>query len=185
MEAKQSAIEPLDIFFDVEEIGKSIRPIVVRCDFFGETNQISLRHRQQDERDPVLLAQDGIGTLYDFENRQWLKQEAEFKQNHPWILGTYLEEIPKRIEAEFKCKIGRYRLMRLGPRKCYSWHQDPDPFRFHIPLRTNPSCFYVTELAGPETMPTVGQLYRVNTAVHHTAMNCSQVDRYHLVLSTY
>jgi hypothetical protein len=179
-----SAVSPQDSTFDSSEIKKSVDKIVGNCPFYLSTNQISLRYRASKKgQDPIELLKDGVGSLYDRQTERWLANESEFNLNNPLILGTYLETILKRVQEINPLPIGRFRIMRLSPKTCYSWHSDADPFRLHVPVVTNTSCFYLTEEGGMEQMLESGRLYKVNTAIHHTALNCSNEDRVHLVFS--
>lgn len=76
-------------------------------------------------------------------------------------------------------KFGRTRIMRMNGKKCYSWHKDTSP-RVHVPLITTRDNFMVV---GPIAQHlAIGHVWWVDTTKWHTAMNCSEVDRYHLVI---
>ena len=73
----------------------------------------------------------------------------------------------------------RTRLMIMKPKSCYLWHNDKTK-RLHIPVQTHEHCFL---LLGNERvhLPADGTAYVVDTTQKHTALNCSKVDRIHIV----
>jgi len=73
----------------------------------------------------------------------------------------------------------RSRVMRLKPKTCYSYHQDPTQ-RIHIPLITNDKCFMVVS---DQILyyKANGDHYYMDTTQLHTAVNASYEDRIHLV----
>lgn len=178
------AIQEVGYDFNVSKLSEALIPVLSVCKFFEETDQISFRYRPALEGGSTIdKFKDGIGSLYNAGASQWLGQETDFTCCHPEIQNTYLEEIVNTIANGLGFKTGRYRLMRLKPKSCYTWHRDPTSFRLHIPVLTNDSCFYLTERGGLEKMPVVGRLYKVKTSEHHTAINASLVDRLHLIIS--
>ena len=76
-------------------------------------------------------------------------------------------------------KLTRSRLMWIGPYACYSMHRDSTP-RVHVPLITNPECYFVFKKGIIRHMPT-GSEYLTQTTFSHTFMNCSAQYRLHLV----
>jgi len=75
--------------------------------------------------------------------------------------------------------IWRTRLMLLPPKQCYSWHKDYGE-RMHLSVITNSDCFFVEDKQ-LVNIPADGHPYIVDVNNYHTALNCSQEDRYHLV----
>ena len=73
----------------------------------------------------------------------------------------------------------RTRVMRMKPKTCYTYHRDFTK-RLHIPLVTNPNCFFVVD---DEVIryPATGDSYIVDTTKIHTAVNASLEDRIHIV----
>ena len=87
-------------------------------------------------------------------------------------------------DTEFEKIINEYnltrsRLMWVNPYACYSMHQDQTP-RLHIPLITNSECYFVFKHTKPINLP-IGNIYRVETRVPHTFINCSDSPRLHFV----
>jgi hypothetical protein len=76
-------------------------------------------------------------------------------------------------------EVGRIRIMQMRGRSCYSWHKDLTP-RVHVPLITNPECFMVIRNESRHLYK--GAIWWTNTTQFHTAMNCSENHRYHLIL---
>jgi hypothetical protein len=81
--------------------------------------------------------------------------------------------------------IRKARIIRMNSGAEGRWHIDGSPkfyqCRLHIPLLTNPDCFY----EGPNDryhMPADGSaIYFVNTTRAHRAFNLGSKDRYHIV----
>lgn len=87
-------------------------------------------------------------------------------------------------DTEFENIINEYnltrsRLMWVNPFACYSMHQDQTP-RLHIPLITNSECYFVFKHAKPLNLP-IGGVYKVETRIPHTFINCSESPRLHFV----
>lgn len=81
--------------------------------------------------------------------------------------------------------IDRIRFMNMTPITCLSYHIDPDPIRYHIPLITDTDAFFVVGDT-VERMPEIGRLYSLPTNVRHTAINASaSANRLHIVFSTH
>lgn len=91
--------------------------------------------------------------------------------NAGWLAGL--------ISALQPREIGRIRIMKMRPRSCYSWHRDLSP-RVHIPLITNPENFMIIRTESRHLYP--GAIWWTNTTQNHSAMNCSNKNRYHLIL---
>lgn len=90
-----------------------------------------------------------------------------------YFKNTVFEEVIKKYQ------LTRTRLMWLKPFSCYSMHQDDAP-RLHIPLITNPDCYFVFRDTGLSYLE-AGKVYWVDTTQSHSAMNCSKEWRLHLL----
>ena len=96
---------------------------------------------------------------------------------------------PLYKDSIFEKLINKYNLYRtrflwVNPMSCYSLHKDTTP-RIHIPLITNPSCYFVfkenkSEQGIIKHLP-IGSVYWTNTTVSHTFINCSENPRLHIV----
>jgi hypothetical protein len=122
------------------------------------------------------------GLQYRESNEPWSDAVGRAKINDDWksniilnelFVGTIFEDIIK------KYNLTRTRFMWLKPYSCYSMHKD-DSVRFHIPLITNPYCYFVFREEGLFNMPS-GHAYWVDTIKEHSAMNCSDKWRLHLL----
>jgi hypothetical protein len=83
------------------------------------------------------------------------------------------------LESLAPRQVGRTRIMRMTGRKCYSWHRDLGP-RIHVPLITTNDNFMIV---GPLAHHlTIGLAWWVDTTKWHSAMNCSEIDRFHIVM---
>lgn len=73
----------------------------------------------------------------------------------------------------------RTRVMKMKPKTCYYWHKDVTK-RLHIPVVTHEHCFLIVD--GEQIhLPATGDDYIIDTTKMHTAMNCSKIDRIHIV----
>lgn len=91
--------------------------------------------------------------------------------------SIFKDTIFEELITQYKLK--RTRLMWVSPMTCYSMHKDSTP-RIHIPMITNPECYFVFKQGIIQHMP-VGSVYWTNTVNLHTFMNCSDKPRLHLI----
>ena len=99
--------------------------------------------------------------------------EFKYTNLNPYFKDTIFEEVI------IKYQLLRTRLMWLSPNTVYSMHKDTTP-RIHIPMITNPECYFVFKIGIIQHMP-VGSVYWTNTVNLHTFMNCSTKPRLHLI----
>jgi len=99
--------------------------------------------------------------------------ELTYTNLNPFFKDTIFEQLINQY------KLKRTRLMWTGPMTCYSMHKDSTP-RIHIPMITNPECYFVFKEGIIQHMPT-GSVYWTNTVNLHTFMNCSDKPRLHLI----
>ena len=99
--------------------------------------------------------------------------ETQYTELNLFFKDTIFETI---IE---KYNLKRTRLMWVNSKSCYSLHSDKTP-RIHIPLITNPECYFLFK-PGLLHHLTTGSVWWVNTKLHHTFLNCSDHPRLHLV----
>jgi hypothetical protein len=100
-------------------------------------------------------------------------RELEYNRLNPFFKNSIFEEIIK----EYNLK--RTRLMWVYPFACYTMHYDTTA-RIHIPLITNPECYFVFKNGLVENLK-IGSSYWVDTTKPHTFINCSEHKRLHLV----
>ena len=99
--------------------------------------------------------------------------ELAYTTLNPFFKDTIFEEVIN------KYNLIRTRLMWVSPMTCYSIHKDSTP-RIHIPMITNPECYFVFKAGIIQHMP-AGFVYWTNTVHQHTFMNCSNTPRLHLI----
>ena len=117
---------------------------------------------------------DGAGELRDSGRPLNKELLMSFKI---WIEGT---ELLQDIANQFGVRdYGRVRMLLLSPKTNYSFHHDPDAWRLHIPLITNPDAFMIVD--GKLWHLPVGNAYLVKVKDHHCAMNAGSEDRIHIV----
>ena len=131
---------------------------------------------------------DGVGSLYDFAKYEYVAKTSEYVTLNKEFVGSEVAKIyslvRNHIFEKFGFHVGRVRLMRLEPKTCYTYHKDPEEFRFHLPLQSNKNCFFVVDdtVCRMEELLT---LYKIKTNIIHTAVNASTELRDHLVFDTY
>ena len=99
--------------------------------------------------------------------------ETEFLLVNDLFKNTIFEELIREYN------LYRTRLMWVGSYKCYSMHRDTAA-RIHIPLITNPDCYFVFKDNTPIFLES-GYVHYADTTKQHTFMNCSPHSRLHLV----
>lgn len=99
--------------------------------------------------------------------------ESLFCNINPYFKDTIFETLIN------KYKLVRSRLMWVPPYSCYSMHRDWAP-RIHIPLITNPDCYFVFKQGIIKHLE-CGKVYAVDTTKDHTFINCSNTTRLHFM----
>ena len=145
--------------------------------------QINLVHRKG-IKDPHLRLKDGVCALEP--NKKIFEHDfTEFNDN---FKHTYLYQIYCTLQKTTNNRVGRFRLMWLNPKNCYSFHEDSnEPERFHLGLETNPYCFFLyTNAFNVYTsyhIPCNGYIYSVNAGKMHTFLNGGKTTRLHLLIT--
>jgi len=122
------------------------------------------------------------GLQYRLGNDPWSDAVGRTNLTSRWDSGVVLNEHFAGTIFETiikKYNLTRTRFMWIKPYACYSMHRDLSP-RFHIPLITNPDCYFVFKDEGLFHMKT-GHAYWVDTTKEHSSMNCSNEWRLHLL----
>ena len=70
--------------------------------------------------------------------------------------------------------------MKMKPKTCYYWHHDKTK-RLHIPMVKHMNIVFYYLDNDRIHLPADGTAYEVDTTVNHTALNCSKIDRIHIV----
>lgn len=152
-----------------------------------KSNHVNIKKRAVDSEYEAVYV--GRETLADPKRTKYLYSESEWTEYRAPFIGSYLHEVCLQVEQYvggcYNLRIGRIRFNLLPAKSCLTLHQDrQETHRFHIPLMTNDSCFFVNDMKVYQ-MLTEGALYAYNVAEQHTAVNASREPRVHLVLSTY
>jgi hypothetical protein len=148
---------------DVENIltqYQQLENIIQWTDYGHKGRQAGLQYRVNE--DPWISA---VG--------QYGGQEIQYNNLNPFFKDTVFETLINKYNLK------RTRLMWVGPYACYSMHRDQTP-RIHIPLITNPECYFVFKQGSILHIP-AGGVNWVDTTKFHTFMNCSNSLRLHLV----
>lgn len=160
----------------MEELGPYLN------DEFDKTGQLFITARTETKS-----LYEGYGTYKDDEYHQFMQYSHLYVELNEEFTGTYISNVVNDVSAiifEHGLKLGRVRVVRMTDRKCYSYHRDPDIYRFHIPIVTSMGNFFIVS-EKLYSMSEVGQLYMIKTSEMHTAINASFTDRYHLIFDTY
>lgn len=122
----------------------------------------------------------GTGKIYDATHKKYIIPQDSFRIFNPRLQSSYLEHIWKN----FPYPVGRVRMMILEQKHSYSLHRDAEP-RFHIAVNTHPDCYLIYRDA-PQWyhIPSDSHLYRVEAHSIHSALNCSEQRRVHLVFDS-
>jgi hypothetical protein len=154
--------------FDADKILAALECV----DHYHDNDQIMLttRHLPSGGGSEYLL--DGVGPLPPNSN------EFDWNRIIPLFRNTYLWDVYQEVSKHYK--IGRVRMMRMLPGKCYSLHSDPTK-RLHIVLKTNPHVVFFDGDLYNYKMEEPGSSYVLDTTQIHTAANFGKQTREHLV----
>lgn len=168
-------IKTLDKFDEFEELVEFCNNLLKRVPFEDGTTQLALQGK-----DPFVGDwYESCGSVYK-NGEYYPLQEDSYTFINPELKGTVVDRWLKSLGFGTH----RARLMFMSGRKCYSIHKDITP-RVHIPLITNKDCLMCfPQHSVMQHMPATGESYWVDTTKEHTFINCSSLDRIHLVAST-
>lgn len=192
-------MDRLNIKFDIEQLRVSTKEILTRTEFYGKTNvspQLGLVHKPSAKtQEEKIFGFGSVGKTVDKEGKR-IHFESEFTVFNEDFKDTYFYEVWQALQ-QIPGGIGRFRLMLLRPKALLSFHHDFE-MRFHVPILTNPRCFFLinnmpeefpkpTGLQLPSVnvfhLPADGSVYRFDATHYHTAINAGKTDRIHLVAS--
>ena len=160
-------------------------PLLVPINFTG--NQVGITTTKEHPNSTSLAC----GSMkYDWDRAYWCDKEQkqvvplrervlteeQFDTVAEPFRGTVFEEMYRYLRLRHT--IGRFRIMKMKPSTCLSWHTDTQ-IRIHYPLKTQEGCLMVI---GDEVkhLPK-NEWWLTNTRIPHTAFNGSREDRIHLV----
>lgn len=166
-------IQQLSKFKHFEELINECKDLINRIPFKDQTLQLALQTNNPEVTDWYT----SCGRIFRI---GYILNEKEYMYIQPDLKGSYIEKWLNSLPSP----VFRARLMLVKPKTCYSIHKDPLP-RIHIPVVTDPNCLmYFPEQKIMEHLPANGSSYFVNTKEKHTFINCSDIDRIHLVAVT-
>lgn len=165
--------------FDLEVLKQEIKRLRARPELVGRT-QINLVQRAGAVEPPFI---DGTGSLWDPKLKKMVAQESEFTEFHREWRQSALYAAYETLAQRTGFHLGRFRVMIIEPRRCYSIHKDPG-LRLHIPIITNNESFFLFGDCPPLHFPAGGGAFWADTRQGHSAMNGHLEDeRIHLVAS--
>jgi len=96
-----------------------------------------------------------------------------------------LVDIYSTLEQEFEGKVIRCEVINMSPNSRVRDHKDRSDVlylsrRFHIPLKTNPMCFFTVNNQTVNMLE--GNLYEINNTKWHNVRNASSENRIHLIV---
>ena len=140
---------------------KKIEDIIQWTDYGHKGKQAGLQYKEKED-----VWASAVG--------KHSNNELSYNNLNPFFKDTEFETIINEYN------LTRSRFMWVGPMSCYSIHQDQTP-RLHIPLITNTECFLLFKL-GPKLIHLdTGKIYKAETRIPHTIINCSEFPRLHFV----
>lgn len=116
-------------------------------------------------------------------------QKQNVKKSGEYVVPTeichgYLQEVVDIISS-YGLEPKRARIIQLTAKQSSIWHQDYPPekygVRLHIPIVTNPGCFFETE-EGRAHLSADGSAYFLAVNCMHRVVNEGETNRYHLVM---
>ena len=166
-------IQQLSKFEHFEELINECKDLINRIPFKDQTLQLALQVNNPNTTDWYT----SCGRIFRI---GYILNEQDYTHIQPDLKGSYIESWLNSLPIP----VFRARLMLVKPRTCYSIHNDPSP-RIHLPVITDPHCLmYFPEKNITKHLPADGFSYWINTKEKHTFMNCSEIDRIHLVAVT-
>ena len=149
--------------------------------------QLSLVHRKDTQGFQARL-KDGVRALYDKNIEKRRAFEHEYTEYNDEFKNLYLYQIYRKLQKHTSGRVGRFRLMWLNPKSCYSFHTDiNEPERFHLSLETNPYCFFLYKYSTGKCetyhIPADGYIYFVDAGKNHTFLNGGYTTRLHLLVT--
>lgn len=164
------------VSFDMALLRDDLRYVLTQTDWHPIENQISLQHSKADEDH----WHSGVGTNWEEVDGRWRITTLDEDVCHlnDALRGTYIEHVLTNLPFSPL----RTRLMRMGPKRCYSVHRDTTA-RWHIALQTSAHALFVfTEAQQVYHIPDDGHAYFVDTTQPHTALNGDNRERIHMVM---
>ena len=184
-------VRKLEFKFDIEKLKEALKQLLEMADI-NRDGQLSITHAPDEKPHPDSIHYQGNGSLaYEWINRRDGKigverkfrdkvlSERAFTEFIPTLKHTYFYEVYKTLSTEYK--LGRFRIMKLLPTQCYTWHMDITE-HIHVPIHSNPGNKLVI---GNNTyyLPADGSSYITDTTKFHTAFNGGMEDRFNILIN--
>lgn len=120
--------------------------------------------------------------MWSMKNQTARKKKNELKLK-PAI--NELDKIYKSLESDLGGRVVRCEIINMNPRSRVRDHKDRSDVlylsrRFHIPLKTNPLCFFTVNNQTVNMLE--GNLYEINNTKWHNVVNMSDENRIHLII---
>ena len=125
--------------------------------------------------------EDKLHDVLNHGNQVLVQKKFHILKCNEWAIEKdqfpYTLEIADNLKSTFDFNSITYR--SILPNTAYNWHVDTGQVCYHIPLITNPGCWFVYEHRC-FSMPADGSLYVVNNGRPHTFVNAGPSPRIHL-----
>lgn len=173
-----SLVTKTSVQIDLVRLQNEMFSLIKSVGWHSENNQIGFTHREGCADDDRYW--DSTGAIYDYEKNCFIAHEKDFAVFNSEHTGTYLHE----VVASLPFKAARVRLMRLGPKKCFSMRDDGGP-RYHLAIKTNPDAYvFYQDSESVFKIPEDGVLYRLDATKNYTEFNSNRSEeRIHLVIT--
>jgi len=126
--------------------------------------------------------EDKMQVVTNHNNKSLVQRKFHILKYDKWCeekdLFKYTLEIADQIKKIYTYNSITYRM--VNPNTAYNWHTDKGQICYHIPLITNPGCWFVYEYRS-FAMPADGSVYVVNNGRPHTFANAGPEPRVHLI----
>ena len=124
---------------------------------------------------------DYVGDVNNHGNKVLVQKKCHLilndRTNYDLDVAPYTSSIISRLKSILSFDSVTYRFVM--PNTCYNWHTDTGKICLHIPLITNPGCWFIYERRSFQ-MPADGSVYIVNNSRPHTFINSGENPRLHL-----
>lgn len=187
----QKPVQPLDIDYDIDAIKYEVLNLITKGQYSFASVILNLPEGHTDwTRKYEHLEYHGVNACgedysrikYGGSDQQKFTSGTEFTNWHP--LTNHIPKLKNKLEAHSGIQITKVKLIWMMPDKAYPMHCDYESIRFHVPILTNPYCFFMHGNNEIYTMP-YGNMYHIITDDVHTAMNYGLYPRLHLVYTTW
>lgn len=184
--------EKWSVKFDVEKLQKHLRETILPLEATYQSPAFggwSVLSSTGSHTDGWFQGHKLLDPQYDHEKVREEFRKANVKKSAEYTLPTeichgYLQEVIDVISS-YQLQPHRARVVQLAAGKSSSWHRDsPDDnyaVRLHVPIQTNPGCFFETETEQAH-LEADGSAYFLYVNRMHRVINNGSQHRYHLIM---